>query len=294
MVRFEYYEPKSLTEAIVLLGRHSGAANILAGGTDLLVEIKDKIRKPQYLVNIKRIPGLDTFAFDEEQGVRFGATVTARQIETAPIIKEKYLGLWQAVRELGSIQVRNRATVVGNICRASPSADTLPPMIADDALVHIVGSTGERTVPMEIFFIGPGQTVLLPDDVVTGITIPAPSGNTGKVYIKHGRRKAMELASVGVAVRLVREGDRCQEARIVLGAVAPTPIRAKQAEAILTGHAFSQALVEKAAEAARQEARPISDVRASQAYRAQMVEVLTRRALRSAWEAAYNPNTQFL
>lgn len=286
MIRFEYHEPGTLEEAVALLGRYNGSASILAGGTDLLVEMKERIRRPGYVINIKRIPELSHYGFDDEQGLRFGAAVTARQLETDPLIRQKYAGLWAALRELGSIQIRNRATVVGNVCRASPSADTPPPMMADDARVQLFGPAGARDIALEDFFTGPGQTILAPDEVATGITIPPPRPHTGKAYLKHGRRKAMELATVGVAARLSRDGDVMREVRLVLGAVAPTPIRARKAEAVLAGRSWNPGLVEEAAEVARQEARPIGDVRASREYRSGMVAVLTRRALIQAWEAA--------
>jgi carbon-monoxide dehydrogenase medium subunit len=282
MNRFEYFEPATLAEAVALLGRCDGRASVLAGGTDLLVEIKEHVRRPDYVVNIKRIPGMDALSYDAKVGLRFGALVTSRTIEISPVVQEKYPGLLQAVRELGSIQVRNRATVVGNICRASPSADTLPPLIADGASARIFGPAGDRKVALEDFFTGPGRTVLERDELVTEITIPPPPPRTGKIYIKHGRRKAMELATVGVAVSLTLEDDACREARIALGAVAPTPIRARQAEALLRDRAISERLIETAAQAAMAEVLPISNVRASAEYRRQMVGVLTKRALTHA------------
>ena len=286
MRRFEYHEPATLEEAVALLGRHGGAASVLAGGTDLLVEIKEQLRRPQHVVNIKKIPGIDSFDYDEEKGLRIGALVTARAIETAPIALSKYPGLAQAARELGSIQIRNRATLIGNVCRASPSADTLPPLIADRARAKLYGRGGERTVELEHFFTGPGQTLLAPDELVVELILPAPAAHTGKVYIKHGRRKAMELATVGVAVTLTIEGGRCHDVSLVLGAVAPTPIRARSAEDALRGKAADDEHIASAARAARLEARPISNVRASADYRSEMVEVLTRRALEKARELA--------
>jgi carbon-monoxide dehydrogenase medium subunit len=286
MNRFEYFEPVTLAEAVALLARCNGKASLLAGGTDLLVEMKEHLRRPDYVVNIKQIPGMATLDYDPERGLRFGALVTSRAIERSPVVQEKYPGLAQAVRELGSIQVRNRATVVGNICRASPSADTSPPLIADGASARIYGAGGERVVLLEDFFTGPGQTVLKPDELVTEITIPPPPPRTGRTYIKHGRRKAMELATVGVAVSLTLERDSCREVRIALGAVAPTPIRARRAESVLANQVIDARLVDRAAVAARDESRPIGNVRASAEYRRQMVEVLTRRALERAMELA--------
>jgi aerobic carbon-monoxide dehydrogenase medium subunit len=286
MRRFEYHEPRTLEDAVALLGRYNGAASVLAGGTDLLVEIKEQLRRPDHVVNIKKIPGIDAFSFDERSGLRIGALVTARTLETSPLVLDQYPGLAQAARELGSIQIRNRATLVGNVCRASPSADTLPPLIADRAVTRIYGPRGARTVPLEQFFTGPGRTVLAADELLTEIIIPAPAPHTGKVYIKHGRRKAMELATVGVAVALTMQRDMCKDISIVLGAVAPTPIRAASAEAALRGAKLDDERMRDAARAARAQARPISNVRASAEYRAEMVEVLTRRALEQARELA--------
>lgn len=276
MRRFEYFEPKTLGEAASLLARYAGRAQALAGGTDLLVELKEQLRRADCVVNIKKIPGIGGMSFDARQGLRIGALVTAREIEVSPMAIQHYSSLVQAARELGSIQVRNRATIVGNVCRASPSADTLPPLIADGALVMIEGSSGKRQVALEDFFTGPGKTVLKPGELVTELRVPAPAPRTGKVYIKHGRRKAMELATVGVAVTRSEK-----ETRIVLGAVAPTPIRARRAEELLRGKPWNDALIEKAAAAAAAESRPISNVRASAQYRLEMVVVLTRRALQS-------------
>ncbi len=286
MRRFEYYEPETLSEAVSLLGRHNGQASVLAGGTDLLIEIKEQIRSPDYVINIKKIPGLDHLTYEDPVGLRIGALATARAVETFPVAIDKYAGLAQAVKELGSIQVRNRATVVGNICRASPSADTPPPLIADGATVTIFGPKGERELPLEDFFTGPGQTVLGYDEIVKELAVPSPLPRAGKVYIKHGRRKAMELATVGVAVSLSLVGEVCDRIQIVLGAVAPTPMRARSAEYALRGTVIDEKAIEAAARAAMEESHPISDVRSSAEYRREMVKVLTRRAVRGALDIA--------
>jgi aerobic carbon-monoxide dehydrogenase medium subunit len=275
--RFEYFEPASLPEALALLGRYGTRAQPLAGGTDLLVELKEQLRRADCLVNIKRIPGLTGLSFDPGRGLRIGALVTAREVEISPLALEKYASLVQSVRELGSIQVRNRATIVGNVCRASPSADTIPPLVADGARITLSGAGGERTMALESFFTGPGKTVLRTDELVTEIVVPPPAPHTGKVYIKHGRRKAMELATVGVAVTATPE-----DVRIALGAVAPTVIRATRAEAVFRATKD----VGRAAWAAAEESHPISNVRASAEYRRDMVAVLTRRALERALELA--------
>ena len=214
-----------------------------------------------------------------------------RAVETSPFVAAHYAGLAAAARSLGSIQIRNRATVAGNICRASPSADTPPPLIADGATVRIAGPAGERVVPLEAFFTGPGRSVLARDEILVAIDVPPPAPRTGKVYLKHGRRLAMELATVGVAVALTLEpdGDGCREVRVVLGAVAPTPIRAREAEAVLRGRIPNAGLIAEAAEAAEAEARPISDVRSSADYRREMVRVLAARAIRQALDACGRP-----
>ena len=279
---FDYFEPDSLEEAVRLLGQYGSQASVLAGGTDLLVEIKEHLRRPEQVINIKRIPGLETVTCDPVQGLRFGALVTARTLEIEPFVKAHYPGFARALEELGSIQVRNRATVAGNICRASPSADTPPPLIANDARVQIFGPAGLREASLESFFTGPGQTILGEDELLVEVQVPFPAPGTGQAYLKHGRRKAMELATVGVAARVRLEAGLCRSVRIVLGAVAPTPIRVVQAEAELLGSQLSSDDLERAGEAAMREARPISDVRASAAYRSEMVRILTMRAIEQA------------
>ncbi|MFD2183834.1 FAD binding domain-containing protein [Rhodoplanes azumiensis] len=283
---FAYHRPKSLDETIALLSRHGGAADLMAGGTDLLVEIKESIRRPAVVVDIKALPGLGDLVCDATQGLRIGALVTVRAIETSPAVQRLYPALAQAAREIGSIQIRNRATVVGNVCRASPSADTLPPLIACGATIEMVGPAGPRRLPLDEFFTGPGKTALGPSEIVTALVLPPPAIASGADYIKHGRRRAMELATVGVAVLLRRDGRVCRDLRIVLGAVAPTPIRARAAEAVLEGVAPDEATIASAGRMARDESRPISNVRASADYRRAMVEVLTRRAVATAWARA--------
>jgi len=287
MRRFEYIEPVTLDEAVALLGEHSGKASLLAGGTDLLVEIKEHLREPDYVINIKKIEGLHTLTYNDKDGLIIGSLTTVREVEKSTDVNEKYAGLAQAASALGSIQVRNRATVAGNICRASPSADTLPSLIADGAAVKLFGRDGERVLLLEEFFTGPGKTQMAADEILVEIAVPPPSPHTGKAYIKHGRRKAMELATVGVAVTLTLDsGDICSDVRIVLGAVAPTPIRALKAEAVLRGKVVDERVIEEAAVRARAESRPISDVRSSASYRREMVYVQSRRALGLAFNRA--------
>ncbi|MBV6635758.1 MAG: xanthine dehydrogenase family protein subunit M [Mameliella sp.] len=285
MRRFAYHEPKTLEEASRLLVDLGENAHVLAGGTDLFVEIRERLRDVSDVVNIKNIPGMNDITWDPNVGLTFGALVTARQLETLPGVQRTYPNFAEALRLLASIQVRNRATVVGNLCRASPSADTIPPLIADGAIIHIYTPKGMRRMPLAEFFTGPGRTRLERGDIATGIVIPAPAPDSGRIYLKHGRRKAMELATVGVAVSLDRDGDTCTDARIALGAVGPTVLRASAAEALLKGRKITDELIAQVGAQAMAECTPISNVRASADYRRSMVGVLTRRAVKTAMEA---------
>ncbi len=286
MVRFDYAEPATLDEAVALLDAGAGRSVVFAGGTDLLVQMRENVRTPAQVVNIKKILGLDALAFDPVDGLTIGALTTTREIETSDLVRRHYAGLHAATVHFASIQVRHRATVVGNVCRASPSADTLPPLIADGAVLRVQGCQGMREVAVEGFCTAPGRTLLAPDELVTRINVPAPLPHTAKVYLKHGRRTEMELATVGVAVTLTLDGARCRDVRIVLAAVAPTPLRAVAAEAALRDRPVDAGSIAAAAAAAMAESRPIGDVRGSADYRREMVGVLTRRALQQALEAA--------
>ncbi|MDN3719657.1 xanthine dehydrogenase family protein subunit M [Roseibium salinum] len=259
MRRFAYHEPSTLEEASKLLVELGDDAYVfLPGGTDLLVEIRERLRKVSHLVNIKSIPGIRDISWDPATGLTLGALVTARQLETLTGVQQTYPNFAEALRSLGSIQVRNRATVVGNICRASPSADTIPPLIADGAIIHYYTPQGMRRMPLSEFFTGPGRTVLKRGEIATGIILPAPEANSVRAYIKHGRRKAMELATVGVAVSFVREGNRCSQARIALGAVGPTVVRATGAEAILNGSLLDDDVIDRAGVQAMNDCTPPS------------------------------------
>ncbi len=287
MKHFDYSEPASLDEAVALLRTGPEPATLLAGGTDLLVQMKEHVRQPAHVINIKKIPGMDDFAFDAKDGLLLGALVTTRQVETSPITRRHYASLAKAVTDFASIQVRNRATVVGNVCRASPSADTIPTLVADGAVLRIHGPDGRRRCTVQDFCTGPGRTSLAADEIVTHIEIPAPAPRTGKVYIKLGRRVQMELATVGVAAHVsLAEDGSVAGVSIVLGAVAPTAMRALNAEALLRGQRPAPGLLQAAAQAASDEARPIGDVRGSAAYRREMVRVLTQRALEQALQEA--------
>lgn len=283
MKHFDYHKPASLEKAAALLRGEPASVSIIAGGTDLLVLLKEHVIAPARVVDIKAIPGMDDFDYDAGQGLLLGALVTVRDVETSPVTRAHYASLAKSATDFASVQVRNRATLVGNVCRASPSADTLPPLIADRAVLRIYGPDGERRCLMEDFFTGPGRTVLTAGEIVTHIEVPAPAPRTGKAYIKHGRRQQMELATVGVAAHITLNTDgTVAQAAVVMASVAPTPLRAPGAEALLRGRQPTDDVLQAAAQAASEEARPISDYRSSAAYRGDMVRVLTQRALQQA------------
>jgi carbon-monoxide dehydrogenase medium subunit len=239
---------------------------------------------PKYIVDLKRIAGLSGIREQGDGSITVGALTTMREIETSPLIANKYRFLSQSAAEVGSIQIRNRATVGGNMANATPSADVAPALIALNATAKIVGANGDRTVALEEFFRGPGQTVMSSDEILTEITIPKTGSRLVGEYIKFSPREMMDLAYVGVAVAygLGDQDKKCDGVRIVLGAVAPTPLRAKRAEAALEGQALTEALAEKVGQIAAEEAKPISDVRSSADYRRAMVGAMTKRALLNA------------
>ena len=281
---FDFYQPTSLQEASQLLRENGPGGRFLAGGTDLVIAMKEKGLVPKYIVDLKRISGLSGIREQGDGSITIGALTTMREIETSPLIAKKYPFLSQGAAEVGSIQIRNRATVGGNMANATPSADVAPALIALNATAKIVGANGDRTVTLEEFFRGPGQTVMSSDEILTEITIPKTGPRLVGEYIKFSPREMMDLAYVGVAVayNLGNSDKKCDGARIVLGAVAPTPLRAKRAEAALEGQVLTEALAEKVGEIAAEEARPISDVRSSADYRRAMVGAMTKRALLNA------------
>ncbi len=281
-MRFEYLEPATLEEAVSLLSKYDGKAKPVAGGTDLWVQIRSKVVKLEYVVDIDGLPGLNYIRHDEKQGLAIGALTPIRALEKSPELRQRYPVISQAASQMASMAIRNVGTIGGNLCNAAPSADTAPALIGLGARAKIIGSEGERIVALEDFFTGPGTTILKTAELLVEIQVPVLAPNTKAVYLKHSMRGAIDLAIVGVAAVIAMDGELCQDARVVLGAVAPTPIRAKQAEEVLRGKRIDDALIEKAAQAASAESRPITDVRSSAEYRREMIKVFTRRAVREA------------
>ncbi|KPK24975.1 MAG: hypothetical protein AMK69_15385 [Nitrospira bacterium SG8_3] len=284
--KFEYLDPKTIEEACSLLSQHGDKARLIAGGTDLLIIMKHKEVTPEYLVGLKGIPNLDSIDADAE-GVRIGALATLRSIGDSAVVRERFPFLADIAGKMATHQIRNMGTIGGNICNAAPSADTAPSLICLGAKAKIVGPKKERIVAVEEFFTGPGETVLKAGEMLTEIQVPNQPAHTGGAYLRL-TRLSVDLAVVGVAalVTLEGKGGLCKEARIALGAVAPTPIRAKKAEGVITGKKIENGLIEEAAQIASEEARPITDVRGSAPYRTDIVRVLTKRAIRQALEQA--------
>jgi carbon-monoxide dehydrogenase medium subunit len=280
----EIYQPTSLREASRIFLEKGPGGRFLAGGTDLVIAMKEKGHLPKYVVDLKRIPGLCGIRENNDGSLAIGALTTMREIETTRQIVTKYPFLAQSAAEVGSIQIRNRATVGGNMANATPSADVAPSLIALNAVAKLSGPDGDRSIILEEFFRGPGQTVMAPGEILTEIIVPASNPRLVGEYIKFSPREMMDLAYVGVAVAFVpgENGGGCEGVRIVLGAVAPTPIRARRAERALEGQPLTEATAEKAGQIAAEEAKPISDVRSSADYRRAMVGAMTKRALLNA------------
>ncbi len=282
-MRFEYLEPETIEEALTMLTRYRGKAKIIAGGTDLMLQIRNKATAPEYVVDITRIPGLDYITFDDHQGLRLGALTTIRALETSTELQRKFSVISQAASQLGSVAIRNVATVGGNLCNALPSAEMSQALVALSAQVRIIGPEGERTVPLDGFFTGVGQTLLKPDELLLEILVPESPPHTSGIYIKHSPRGPIDLATVNVTVLMTMEPDHnvCRDAKIVLGTVSPIPLRARKAENELKGKRINGALMDRAAQAASDEAHPRrGSIRGSFEYKKEMVRVLTGRAIR--------------
>lgn len=291
MKPFQLLTPSSLDEVLVFLARHRERARLIAGGTDLFLRMEQGVLGPDFLIDLKRVQGINGITYDGGSGLIIGATVLHSEIQASSLIREKYRALHQGARWVGSVQIRNRATVGGNLCNASPAADVAVPLVALGANMVLARSSGRRTIPVDEFFLGPGRTAMEADEMLLEVQVPAAPSYSGSEFLRRTRTMVdIAVVSVAAAVSLESATGPCREVRIALGAVGPTPLRAKGAEAQVRGKGFSEALIHEAAQAAASEARPISDVRGSAEYRREMVRVLTRRALTAAWDQARNWN----
>jgi len=284
--KFEnYFRPKTIEEAVSLRASYGKESRLLAGGTDLLPLIRNRAMMPKCVIDITDIPGLDYIKIDKTGALSIGALATIKAVEQSEIVKEAYPLLSEAAHQMGTTQLRNMGTIVGNICRASPSADTASPLLALKASVEIVGPNEKRVVLLEEFFTGPGETLLDDSEMVTEIRVPKLPPGTGTAFLKL-TRVAHDLAKINAASVLTVENGVCQDARIALGGVAPTPIRARKAEQVLRGNKLDDERIETAARTAAEETRPITDLRSTAEYRKEMSKVTVRQALKISWERA--------
>ena len=281
-----YAAPRTLAEALELLKTSNGGARVLAGGTDLLVQMRSSLRHPEQIVDVKRIPELMAISLGPD-GLRLGAAVSAAEICEHRELVAAYPGLAEAAYLIGSTQIQGRASVGGNLCNASPAADTVPALVALDARCLIAGPSGERELRVLDFLVGPGRTVLGPDELLVELRIAPRAAHSADAYLRFIPRTEMDIAVAGAAVALTLDGDgRCSEARVALGAVAPTVIEAPDAAAALLGSTLDEAALAGAALAAGAACDPIDDKRGTVAFRRKVAGVLVRRAAVAASERA--------
>ena len=275
MKEFDYYQPKTIAEASELRARYAKAAVLLNGGTDVVIQLREKLIAPDAVIDIKHIPGLDQITFDKQNGLVIGACATVAALSADENVKKYYPFLAEAAESIGSKQVRYRATCIGNIVNASPLCDTGTPLYALNAVVLLESASGKREVPITEFITFVRKTVLKEDELVTAIRVPYVEGVKG-VFTKVARRKEVDLSTICGTV--VKDGNGF---RIALGAVAPTPVRLPKTEALISGKPLTDALIDEAAKLAQTEVSPIDDVRASKAYRLDVTEVIVKNGLRA-------------
>jgi len=281
---FDYLEPASVGEACALLKQHGGDAKVFAGGSHVTILMKQGLYQPKALINIKRIPELKGLKFDDAEGLIIGALVTHRELETSALVREKFPVLCEAEREVANIRVRNMGTVGGNLASGEPLTDLSQIFIALDGKLKITGPTGQRRLPVEELFIDFYTTSLAEDEIITQIVIPPLPPRTGIDYIRFSSSSVVDKPSAGVAVRLTLDEETVRVARIVLGCVGPTPVRARNAEALIVGKKLTTELAAEAGAIASQECSPASDLRGSEQYKRAIVRTLARRASTNAYE----------
>jgi carbon-monoxide dehydrogenase medium subunit len=280
--RFELVTPGSVDDCLGALKGRGTEVQLLAGGTDLLPQLKNGLIKPTMVVDLSGVAELRVLEGDAQRGFRVGAAVTARALERDARIRAIYPALAESAALVGSIQIRNLATICGNLCNAAPSADMAPPLVALEAEAVVASGGGRRRVPVASFFSGVRRTVLAPDELLVEFVIPAPGPRSGGAYLRHTPRRELDIAVVGVASQVTLTDGVCAKARIALAAVAPTPVRATAAEQALAGQPLTPQAITRAADLAVEAARPISDQRGSAEFRRHLVRILTRRTLAQA------------
>ena len=286
MREFDFVEPTSVSEACALLAEDPEGSSVFAGGTDILVDLKAGLKHHRRLVSLGRIEELRVIELAADGALRIGATVTINMVARHEGIAERFPGINDAAMSLAAEQVRNQATVAGNLCMAVPSADMAPILLAHGAAMRVVSPAGKRVVPLREFFVGPRETVLEPAEVVVAIDVPPPAPGTGDASLRQGGRVSLSLPMAAAAAVVVMEGAMCRQAAVALGAGAPTPILATAAGEAVAGKELSEDVLREAGERAAEVAVPIDDLRASKEYRLELVKVLTRRVLIAAAERA--------
>jgi carbon-monoxide dehydrogenase medium subunit len=284
--QFDYIAPTTVHEAVAALVKGGRDTRVMAGGTDLIVKIRHRMLFPKCIVNLKRIAGLDAITDDKKNGLTIGATALLADVAAHKGIRRHYPTVAEAAGATANVQVRNMGTVVGNLCNASPSADNAPTLMAMAATVDIAGPTGSRSVLLDQFFQGPGITALKAGEIVTAVRVPPPVAGSGTAYHSLSQRGKLDCSAVGVGTMVILNGGHCTDARIIVGACAPVPMRTRAAEKMLIGKKMTDTLIRQAAQKASEETSPITDVRASAPYRWKMVSVLTIRALTDARKMA--------
>ena len=286
MKSFDYARPGSVKEALGLLAQHGDRARVLAGGTDLLVQLRAGVREADMVVDVKEIPELNEISYDSGSGLTLGAAVPCFRIYEHADIRQAYPGLIDVASLIGGTQIQGRASLGGNLCNSAPSADALPMLIALEATCRIESSGGSRDVAVEDFCTGPGKNVLQPGELLVSFHIPPPKPHSGAHYLRFIPRNEMDIAVAGAGVSVVLSNGNVESARVALAAVAPTPLFVKEAGDALAGQLANAESVQRAAEAAKVAAKPITDMRGTVEYRQHLCEVLTRRALHVAIERA--------
>ena len=288
MQLFDYIAAGTLKEVVGLLSTNDGSARILSGGTDLLVQLRENRRKAELLIDVKNIPELVSITFDEQDGLRVGAAASCYQVSSQALVVENYPGLLDAIQLIGGIQIQYRASIGGNLCNASPAADSIPALIVHQAECMIAGPHGARSMPVEQFCIAPGKNALQSGEFLVAVNVPRPRPNFGAHYLRFIPRNEMDIAVVGAgaSVTLDDSKQKFQSAKIALGAVAPIPLFVEEAGTFLEGREVTSENLQQAAKIAQAAARPISDLRGTTDHRKHLCAVLTRRALEKAVERA--------
>jgi len=293
LIDFEYTAPTQLDEAIKQLTEAGERARVLAGGTDIIVQLQEDHRSTELVIDIKKIPELTQFEYFDGEDLQLGASVTCHQIYDDPQIAAAFPALTDAVRIIGGWQIQSRASVGGNLCNASPAADSIAPLIAYNALAHIAGPNGRRTVPVDQFCTAPGRNILEAGELLVTLTLPRQQSSNGSAYQRFIPRNEMDIAVAGAAswVQLDDSGNQIKDARIVLSAVAPTPVVAEEASKWLIGKTADETNFAEAGELAKRVASPIDDMRGTAEYRTHLVGILTKRTLTTACERAQKGST---